>query len=157
LSSLSTEDLIPADHPLRRIRVVVDAVLAGMNDTFETIYAVGAGAVSRAGDVVEVDGVDGAVLDPLGAGVLRTPQLRLVVQVVPGHANRPAGVRRDDVHQEPQRLLGHEVADEFFAAVVDQARLRRYVSSDHFSVGGTLLEALSFRGTSLTVSVARHP
>jgi Transposase DDE domain len=40
-----------------------------------------------------------------------------------------------------ERLLSHEVADEFFAAVVDQARLRRYLSSDHFSVDGTLLEA----------------
>ena len=30
---------------------------------------------------------------------------------------------------------------EFFAAVVRQAKLRRYVSSDHFSVDGTLLEA----------------
>jgi Transposase domain (DUF772)/Transposase DDE domain len=40
-----------------------------------------------------------------------------------------------------QRLLDHEVADEFFAAVVAQAKLRRYVSSDHFSVDGTLLEA----------------
>ena len=40
-----------------------------------------------------------------------------------------------------QRLLDHEVADEFFAAVVRQAKLRRYVSSDHFSVDGTLLEA----------------
>ena len=40
-----------------------------------------------------------------------------------------------------QRLLDHEVADEFFAAVVRQAKLRRYISSDHFSVDGTLLEA----------------
>lgn len=40
-----------------------------------------------------------------------------------------------------QRLLDAEVADEFFAAVVRQARLRRYISSDHFSVDGTLLEA----------------
>jgi hypothetical protein len=28
LTTLSTEELIPADHPIRRIRVVVDAVLA---------------------------------------------------------------------------------------------------------------------------------
>ena len=28
LTSVSTEDLIPADHPIRKIRVVVDAVLA---------------------------------------------------------------------------------------------------------------------------------
>ena len=37
--------------------------------------------------------------------------------------------------------MAHEVADEFFAAVVRQAKLRRYLSSDHFSVDGTLLEA----------------
>ena len=40
-----------------------------------------------------------------------------------------------------RRLLDHEIADRFFAAVVAQAKLRRYVSSDHFSVDGTLLEA----------------
>ena len=40
-----------------------------------------------------------------------------------------------------QRLLDHDIADEFFAAVVRQAKLRRYISSDHFSVDGTLLEA----------------
>jgi hypothetical protein len=38
-------------------------------------------------------------------------------------------------------LLEHEVADEFFAAVVRQAKLRRYISSEHFSVDGTLLKA----------------
>lgn len=40
-----------------------------------------------------------------------------------------------------QRLLDHDVADEFFEAVVRQAKLRRYISSDHFSVDGTLLQA----------------
>ena len=39
------------------------------------------------------------------------------------------------------RLLDHEIADRFFAAVVGQAKLRRYCSSEHFSVDGTLLEA----------------
>ncbi len=40
-----------------------------------------------------------------------------------------------------QRLLEADIADRFFEAVVRQAKLRRYVSSDHFSVDGTLLEA----------------
>ena len=39
-----------------------------------------------------------------------------------------------------KRLLQHEVADEFFAAVVRQAKLRRYISAEHFSVDGTLLK-----------------
>ena len=44
LCSLSTEVLIPPDHPIRRIRVVVDAVLAVMDDTFDAMYAAGGGA-----------------------------------------------------------------------------------------------------------------
>ena len=44
LSSLSPEDLIPADHPIRRIRKVVDAVLAELDGEFDAMYA-----TSRAG------------------------------------------------------------------------------------------------------------
>jgi transposase len=40
-----------------------------------------------------------------------------------------------------QRLLDQNIADEFFAAVVRQAKLRLYMSSEHFCVDGTLLEA----------------
>ena len=59
-----------------------------------------------AGGVVEVDGVDGDVLNPFRAGVLRAVELRLVVQVVLGHADRRPGVRRNHVHQEPATVVG---------------------------------------------------
>ena len=39
------------------------------------------------------------------------------------------------------RLLEHEVAHRFFAAVVVEAKRRRLMSSQHFTVDGTLLEA----------------
>ncbi len=39
LSSLSAEDLMPAGHPIRRIRVVVDEVLAGLDGEFDAMYA----------------------------------------------------------------------------------------------------------------------
>ncbi len=45
LTSLSTEDLIPVDHPIRKIRVVVDTVLAELAPVFDETYATGAGAV----------------------------------------------------------------------------------------------------------------
>ena len=39
------------------------------------------------------------------------------------------------------RLLEGEIAAKFLAAVVAQPRVKRLLSSDHFSVDGTLLEA----------------
>lgn len=35
LSTLSTDDLIPVDHPIRRIRVVVDEVLGELDPVFD--------------------------------------------------------------------------------------------------------------------------
>ena len=34
LTTVSTEDLIPADHPIRKIRVVVDTVLDELDPVF---------------------------------------------------------------------------------------------------------------------------
>ena len=41
LTSLSTEDLIPPDHPIRKIRAVVEVVLAELDEVFEGMYAAG--------------------------------------------------------------------------------------------------------------------
>ena len=50
LSTVSTEDLIPADHPIRRIRVVVDTVLAELDPVFAEMYA--SGSTWRAAGVI---------------------------------------------------------------------------------------------------------
>ena len=54
-----------------------------------------------------------------------------------------------------QRLLDHRVSHQFFEAVVAQARRRHLLSSQHFTVDGTLLES---RGGSVHHSeVAARP
>ena len=109
---------------------------------FDAMYAAGGRRSRAAGGVVEGDGVDGDVLDPLGAGVLRTAQLRPVVQVVPGHAHRPAGVRRD--RRSPRTASAcwstrsrTSSSPPSCARPSCAATCRR----EHFSVDGTLLEA----------------
>lgn len=39
------------------------------------------------------------------------------------------------------RLLGGDIAAKFLAAVLSQPRVKRLLSSDHFTVDGTLIEA----------------
>ena len=41
------------------------------------------------------------------------------------------------------RLLDHDVAAKFFAAVVERARAAHLMSHDHFTVDGTLIEAMA--------------
>ena len=157
LTSLSTEDLIPEDHPIRRVRKVIDEVLVELDGEFDAMYS-GIGRPSvppeqllKATILMALYSVrsERAFCERLNYDLLFKWFLDL-----------PIDARAFDATtftKNRDRLLSHEIADRFFAAVVRQAKLRRYLSSDHFSVDGTLLEALSFRETSLTVPVARRP
>lgn len=40
-----------------------------------------------------------------------------------------------------ERLLSRDVAAKFLSAIINQAHVQALLSDDHFSVGGTLIEA----------------
>jgi len=141
LSSLSTDDLIPTDHPIRRIRVVVDDVLAGLDGEFETMYA-----TSGRRSVPPEQLLKATVLMAMYS--MRSERAfceRLNYDMLfKWFLDLPIDGRAFDATtftKNRQRLLEHAIADRFFAAAVAQAKLRRYMSSDHFSVDGTLLQA----------------
>ena len=141
LTTLSPEELIPADHPIRRIRQVVDAVLAELDGEFSAMYArsgrpsVPPEQLLKASVLMAMYSIrsERAFCERLNYDLLFKWFLDLAIDARAFDATTFSKNR--------QRLLDHEIADRFFAAVVAQAKLRRYVSSDHFSVDGTLLEA----------------
>jgi transposase len=141
LTTLSTEGLIPLDHPIRRIRAVVDVVLVELDDVFDGMYAAGGRAsvppeaLLKATVLMAMYSIrsERAFCERLNYDLLFKWFLDMRI-------DQPA-FDATTFTKNRQRLLDHEVADEFFAAVVRQAKLRRYISSDHFSVDGTLLNA----------------
>lgn len=141
LSTTTPDDLIPADHPIRRIKPVVEEVLRSLGPALEGMYA-------RTGrlSVPPEHLLKASVLMALFS--IRSErqfceQLRfnlLLKWFLDLNVDDP-GFDHSTFSKNRQRLLRHEVADQFFATVVEQARLRRYVSDEHFTVDGTLLEA----------------
>ena len=129
LTSLSTEDLIPPDHPIRRIRVVVDAVLAELDDTFDAMYAAG-GRRSVPPETLLKSTVLMALYSIRSERAFceRLNYDLLFKWFLDMRIDQPA-FDATTFTKNRERLLDHEVADEFFAAVVDQAKLRRYLSS----------------------------
>jgi transposase len=141
LTSLSTEDLIPTDHPIRRIRKVVDGVLVEMDGDLDAMYSrIGRPSVPpeqllKATILMALYSVrsERAFCERLNYDLLFKWFLDLPIDAKAFDATTFTKNR--------DRLLDHDIADRFFAAVVRQAKLRRYLSSEHFSVDGTLLEA----------------
>ena len=41
LLGVTPEELVPADHPIRRIKPIVERVLAALSSTFDAMYAAG--------------------------------------------------------------------------------------------------------------------
>ena len=140
-SYISAEKRDPEDHPLRAIRAMVDAALRNIGPQFEAMYA----KVGRPSIAPE------KLLRALLLQVLYTvrSERMLMEQLNYNLLFRWfVGMNIDDAvwdvtvfTKNRQRLLSAEIAKTFFAEVLAQTRSRDLLSSEHFTVDGTLIEA----------------
>jgi transposase len=140
-SYVSLEERVPADHPLRAIRAITDHALARLSPSFDAIY-VHFGRPSIAPE---------KLLRALLLQALYTirSERQLMEQLDYNLLFRWfVGLGIDDAVWSPttftknrDRLLDGDIAQAFFAAVLQHARTAALLSDEHFTVDGTLLEA----------------
>jgi transposase len=140
-SYVDLEARVPRDHPLRAIRVIANAALEDLSGEFAVLYA------------------------PLGRPSIPPEKLLRALLLQAFYTIRSerqlmerlefdllfrwfVGLGVDDpawdhsvFSKNRDRLLEGEIAAKFLAAVLAQPTIKRLLSSDHFSVDGTLIEA----------------
>jgi len=140
-SYLRLEDRIAKDHPLRAIRALVNEALAGLSKRFDALY-------SRIGrPSIPPEYLLRATL--LQAFFTVRSERQLMEQIDYNLLFRWfVGLSLDDAvwdatvfTKNRDRLLEADVAREFLASLLALPKVRQLLSSDHFSVDGTLLDA----------------
>src|SRR5467141_5060301 len=141
LMVLNLEQRIPNDHPLRRIKQLAETVLRELSPSFDRMYsATGRPSIPperllKASLLMALYTVrsERLLCEQLDYNFLFRWFLDLEVD--------EASFDHSTFSRNRARLLEHAVAGEFFRAVVAQARTRKLLSDEHFTVDGTLVEA----------------
>lgn len=140
-SYVSCEARVPADHPLRAVRAMVDEALEVLSPEFEGLY-------SRIGrPSIPPEKLLRALLLQAFYSIRSERQLmeqldyNLLFRWFVGLSMDAKVWDATVFSKNRDRLLEGAVATKFLAAVVAHARSRGLLSDDHFSVDGTLIEA----------------
>jgi len=140
-SYIDLEDRVRADHPLRSIREIANAALAAVSGDFAALYS-GMGRPS-----VPPEKLLRAMLLQAFYSVRSERQLmeRIEFDLL---FRWFVGIGIDDpvwdhsaFTKNRDRLLEGEIAAKFLEAVLSQPQVMRLLSSEHFSVDGTLIQA----------------
>jgi len=140
-SYVDLEARVRKDHPLRTIRSVVNDALAALSGEFAAMY-------SRMGrPSIPPEKLLRAMLLQAFYSIRSERQLMerlefdLLFRWFVGIGVDDAAWDHSTFSKNRDRLLEGEIAAKFMAAVLDQPRVKRLLSTDHFSVDGTLIEA----------------
>lgn len=135
------EDVVPADHPLRAIRAMVDAALAQMSPQLEALYASGGRPSVAPEYLLRAQLIQILYAVPSERRLVEELRYNLLLRWFVGLPLDQPVFHVTSFTKNRARLLTSEIAEAFFVAIRDQAEAHKLLSREHFSVDGTLLEA----------------
>ncbi len=138
-SYISPEKRVPADHPLRPIRKMVDEILKEMSPRFAKLYSdVGRPSIAP-------ERLFRSLLLQIFYSVrsermlIEQLQYNLLFRWFVGMEMDETVWNHAVYSKNRERLLNEEIAESFFQRVLERAK--PYMSDEHFTVDGTLIEA----------------
>ena len=140
-SYVDLEARVRRDHPLRAIREIANAALETLSGDFAVLYS-GLGRPS-----IAPERLLRAMLLQAFCSIRSERQLMerleydLLFRWFVGLGVDDAVWDHSTFSKNRDRLLEGDIAAKFLAAVLSQPRVKRLLSSEHFSVDGTLIEA----------------
>lgn len=141
-SYVGIETRLRSDHPLRAIRALVDEALEVLNPAFAAIYVEGTGRPS-----IPPERLLRAMLLQAFYSVRSERQLMerlefdLLFRWFVGLGADELAWDASTFSKNRDRLLSGRIAARFFAAVLSNSRVKQLLSTQHFSVDGTLIDA----------------
>lgn len=141
-SYLSQEDRVPQNHPMRKLREMVDPILKAMSSQFNRMYADGVGRPSIPPEYL----LRASLVQILYT--IRSERLLMEELDYNLMFRWFVGLSMDDevwdhsvFSKNRDRLLEADIAIKFLNQVLALARRQDLLSDEHFTIDGTLIEA----------------
>lgn len=140
-SYVSVEDRVPANHPLRGVRALLNEALESMHRDFERVYAEGGRASIPPERLVRALTLQ--ILYSIRSERLLCEQLdyNLLFRWFVGLSVDEPVWDHSTFTKNRERLIEAKVARKLLRRVVRRARAGGLLSNEHFSVDGTLIES----------------
>lgn len=138
---ISPEEMVPPDHPLRAIRTMVDEALRSLAQRFSDMYSPWGRRSVPPEKLLRALLLQ--ILFSIRSERMLMEQLRynFLFRWFVGLSLEDAVWDATVFSKNRERLIGGDVAQAFFEAVLVMAANRDLLSDEHFTVDGTLLEA----------------
>jgi transposase len=140
-SYVSPEDRVPPDHPLRPIRRLTEAIFARLSSRFDRLYSTLGRPSIPPEKLLRALLLQGLYTVRSERQLMEQLQYNLLFRWFVGLSMDDPVWDATTFTKNRDRLLEGDIAAAFFAEVLAEATAAGLVSTEHFTVDGTVLEA----------------
>lgn len=138
---LSPETFVPKDHPLRPIRQMVDAALDDLSPVFCQMYSHTGRPSVPPEQLLKAMLLQVLYSIPSNIKLVEQIHFSILFRWFLGLGLDEPVWDHSSFSKNQERLIETDIAAQFLAAILEQAKSKKLLSKDHFSVDGTLIHA----------------